>query len=216
MFRRAFAAVTLVAALATAAPSVTAQEVPLAQFQVIVLDRERLYADSLFGQRIRTDLEAAGQALATENRRIEAQLVAEEQGLTDRRSEMDPAAFRLAAEEFDTRVEAIREAQARKGRALSEQTDRASSLFFDMAGPVLADVARQLGALVILDRRVVLAAADQVDITQRALRAIDAQIGEGPGLEAMMEGIALQPTPRPERIPAPQDLTPEEATPAQD
>lgn len=210
MIRRALAAGALAAALWGGAPT-AAQEVPLAQFSVIVLDRERLYAESQFGQRIRQDLEAASQALASENRRIEAQLVAEEQDLTERRSTMDPAAFRMLAEEFDERVEGIRAAQARKGRALNEQTDRASALFFDMAGPILAAVARDLGALVILDRRVVLAAADQVDITQRTLDAVNAEIGEGPGLEAMMEGIALQPTPRPERIP-PQDETP----PAQD
>jgi Skp family chaperone for outer membrane proteins len=183
----------------------TAQNTPGAvpRLAIVVLDRDALYAGSLFGQRIRREIEAASQALSRENRRIEAALVAEEQVLTDQRAQMGPAAFRAMADEFDTRVEEIRQAQDVKGRALAQQAEQASQLFFEFAGPVLTELAQRTGALVVLDRRTVLAAADQVDITTRAIAEVDRTVGAGPGLEAMMDAQVQVPTQRPEGLSRP-------------
>ena len=188
--------------------TVQAQDLPInsPRLAIVVLDRDALYTNSLFGQRIRREIEAASQALSLENRRIEAALVAEEQVLTDQRGQMDPAAFRAMADEFDTRVEEIRQAQDVKGRALAQQAEQASQLFFEFAGPVLTDLAQRTGALVVLDRRTVLAAADQVDITLRAIAEVDRVVGAGPGLEAMMDAQVQVPTQRPA---APQSRAPE-------
>jgi len=186
-----------------------APQVEIPRLAIVVLDRDALYTNSLFGQRIRREIEAASQALSLENRRIEAALVAEEQALTDQRAQMDPAAFRAMADEFDTRVEDIRQAQDVKGRALAQQAEQASQLFFEFAGPVLTELAQRTGALVVLDRRTVLAAADQVDITLRAIAEVDRVVGQGPGLEAMMDAQVQVPTQRPE---VRQTLTPQQGT----
>lgn len=201
----AFRRLTLALALALGAPSggAVAQDSAAPRIAVVVLDREALYAGSLFGQRIRREMEAASQALSMENRRIEASLVAEEQSLTDQRATMDVAAFRVLANEFDIRVEEIRSAQEIKGRALTQQAEQASQMFFQIAGPILTDLAQRSGALVVLDRRTVLAAADQVDITARAIAEVNEVVGEGPGLDAMLEGRVQVPTQRPEGLSRP-------------
>ena len=148
---------------------------------VVVLDQDALFARSLFGQRLRAEVEAASAALARENRRIEAELEAEEQALTDRRPTTDPAAFSDLAAAFDTRVEAIRAEQDAKARALQQQSDRARGRFQAQAGPILAALAAEVGASVVLDRRFVIASADQVDVTDRAVARIDAALGDGGG-----------------------------------
>ena len=165
-----------VAAFAQALP----QGIP--QTAVVVLDREALYANSRFGQRVAQDIEAASTQLAAENRRIERELEAEERDLTERRATLDTDEFRTLATEFDTRVSEIRETQDAKARAIAQQGERAQQLFFERANPVLAELARETGALVILDRRFVLASADQVDITALALQRINEALGDGTGL----------------------------------
>lgn len=158
---------------------------------VVVLDRDLLFSRSLYGRRIVADIEAATGALAAENRRIERELEAEERALTARRDGIDPSAFRVLAARFDEKVTAIRQAQDAKTRGIQQRSERAQALFFERANPVLIELVQEIGALVILDRRIVIASADQIDITTLARERIDAALGEGEGLSQP------EPTPRP-------------------
>lgn len=180
------------------------------QSAVVVLDRDALFSRSLFGRRVARDIEAASTALVAENRRIETALETEEKSLTARRDGMEQADFRELAAEFDTRVTGIRDAQDAKARAIAQQGERAQQVFFEQANPVLIALAQETGALVILDRRTVIASADQIDITELARARIDAVLGEGDD---------LRPAPRPgqEEPPsaAPSEIAPEAAPPMQ-
>lgn len=147
---------------------------------LLILDQERFFAASLFGQRVQAEIDEASQALAAENRAIEAELTAEELDLTERREEMPRAEFSVLAEAFDIRVEAIRTEQEAKARALNAALDAARQQFFEMAVPILLGLAAERNAAAILDRRSVLLAADRVDITDEAIAAVDEALGEGP------------------------------------
>ena len=175
-----------------APPAAQAPSVAVPQSPVVVLDRDALYARSAFGRRVAADIDAASTDLATENRRLESELEAEERALTEQRETMESDAFRELASEFDTRVTAIRQAQDAKARAIAQQTDRAQALFLEQANPILVEMAREAGALVILDKRFAIASADEVDITARAQERIDAALGDGAGLRPMTP----QPRPR--------------------
>ena len=149
---------------------------------VVVLDGDALFGQSRFGRRALAEIEAASEALAQENRRIEAELAVEERALTARRAELPPAEFSALADAFDARVEGIRAEQDAKSRAIQQRSERAQTLFQERAAPVLAALAQEVGALVILDRRAVIAAADQADITDLALARLDEALGDGPDL----------------------------------
>lgn len=171
-------------ALALAAVPALAQDsaprsLGLIQSAVLTVDSERLFADSAFGRRISEELRAATEALAAENRRIEASLTNEEQELTDRRPELEPDIFRAEADAFDARVQAIRSEQDAKERALQEQLAEGRDAFLAAAAPVLGELMQGAGASVILDRRSVLLSLGAVDVTDAAITAIDAAIGDG-------------------------------------
>ena len=153
---------------------------------IVVLNQERLLSQSLYGQRIQREVEAAGAALSAENRQIEARLTEEELALTQRRSTMTPEAFRPIAEEFDARVNGIRSAQEAKSRALQQQAEAAQQAFFETAFPILIEVLRGRGAGILMDNRAVLLSADGIDITEEAIALIDARIGEG-GAEPLID-----------------------------
>ncbi|MDB2407943.1 OmpH family outer membrane protein [Jannaschia sp.] len=180
-----FRAAALFALLLSLSPA-WGQELPagVPTSAVVVLDRDLLFARSLFGRRIMDEIEASSNALVAENRKIETELEAEERALTEQREVLEPEAFGALADAFDEKVTGIRQTQDAKARSLQLRTDRAQSVFLEQANPVLLELVNEIGALVVLDRRIVIASADSVDITVLARERIDAALGVGDGLAA--------------------------------
>jgi Skp family chaperone for outer membrane proteins len=152
---------------------------------ILTIDQDRVYAASRFGQRVTRELEARAAELAAENRRIETDLAAEELALTEVRPTLSAEDFRARADAFDARVVAIREAQDGKARALGSLRDAAREAFWNDSLPVLGRILADRGAVAILDRRVVFVAANAIDITEDVVAALDAALGDGPGLDAL-------------------------------
>ena len=142
---------------------------------ILTIDVDRLLAETDFGQRLGEDLNQQREALAAENRRIEAELTAEERGLTERRPSMEVEAFRAEAEAFDAKVQSIRTEQDAKEQALTHSVEQGRTEFLNAVTPVLAGLMIDSGAAVILQRRDVFLSASLVDITDEAIAAINAE-----------------------------------------
>ena len=147
--------------------------------QILTLDQDRIYSDSLYGKALEAASLAATQDLAAENRRIEADLSAEEAALTIQRAALTAEAFAALAEAFDTRVEKIRAEQEAKAGQLTADRDAGRTQFFQAAVPVLAELMRQQGAYAILNHDAVVLSFDSIDVTTRAIAALDAKLGDG-------------------------------------
>jgi Skp family chaperone for outer membrane proteins len=179
--RGGLAAALLLLALIIPPAPLTAQEGPLIRSPILSLDQDRMFAVSAFGQRIEAELQADGRLLETENRRIEAELEAEEKDLTARRPAMSAEAFRALADAFDTKVQRIRTEQTAKARALGQRTEEAQRQFIEAARPVLEQMMVDAGAVVIIDPRSVVMSRAAIDVTDEAIRRINANIGDGLG-----------------------------------
>ena len=174
---RALRLAALIAAVALPAAAQNPQiELPP---PVLVIDADRLLAESAFGSAIAEEFEAAVRRLTEENRRIETELLAEERALTERRAELPPEEFRPLADAFDAKVEALRAEQDEKERALAEVGEAGRQRFFAEIVPILSDIVRERGALVLLERRDVFLSADAIDITDEAIARIDAAVPAG-------------------------------------
>lgn len=156
-----------------------AQQLGLAQSSILTVEPDRLFNDSDFGKRVRRQLEAEKAVLVAENRRIEAELTAEEKTLTDRRPTMEPEVFRALADAFDRKVQETRRTQDAKTQALGQLRDTNRRIFLQTASPILEAMMREAGAGVILDRATVFLSANTTDITDRAIARINAVLGEG-------------------------------------
>lgn len=154
-----------------------AQEPP--ESAVVVVDQDRLFDASRFGRRILSEIDRRTDEIAAENREIETQLTAEERSLTDLRGTLPPEEFRARAEEFDERVQALRDRQDAKVRAVGRMREEAQMEFYGRVGSILSTLLSERGAAVLMDRRAVLSAAEGVDITDTAISRIDAAIGDG-------------------------------------
>ncbi|WP_375256897.1 OmpH family outer membrane protein [Citreimonas sp.] len=184
----------------------------LVRSDILVLDFERLFADSAYGRRIARDIEAAGAEIAQQNRRIEAELIEEERRLTRQRDGMAPEDFRELARAFDEKVQRLRSEQDAKARALGARGDAARREFLDAAQPVLGTLMREAGATIVVERRTVFMSADTIEVTDEAIARIDAALGEGDGLpeappetptEGAQPGDAAPVTPGAPVVPAP-------------
>ncbi|NDV99265.1 OmpH family outer membrane protein [Salipiger sp. PrR002] len=169
------AAFGLALAIGGAAPALAQDNMRqgIVQSPIVTIEVDRLYASSDFGQKTSAALDAAGATIATENRRIEAELTAEEKSLTERRRSMDPAAFRKLADAFDIKVQDLRKAQDSKARKLGNVSEERRREFISMAEPILAQLMREAGALAILDQRSVFLSAGAIDITDAAIERLN-------------------------------------------
>ena len=159
-----------------------AQQLQVPQSAILTIESERLFTDSLFGQRVAREIAAEQSILRAENRQMEAKLAEEEKTLTEKRKEMAPADFRAIAEAFDQRVEEIREFQGKKAREIGQRQEREEALFIQAARPVLADLMREARASVILEQRTILLSDNAIDVTDEAIERLNAAIGDGSDL----------------------------------
>lgn len=146
---------------------------------VLIVDLERFYAQSLFGERVSQINTDARIELNAENRRIATALREEELALADQRSTMDPEVFRTEAEAFDEKTQGIRRAQDAKENALEELLAQGQAQFLDVSRPILEQLMVDRGATAILDRRSVLLWSGSIDVTDIAISRINDVIGDG-------------------------------------
>ena len=176
---RCLRAALCVALLAGLPVIASAQEIGTVQSQILVLDTERFFGSSQAGQRITEVYQAERDRLIASNRKIEAELRAEEQALTEMRPTVTPAEFRDLADAFDAKVRGIRQDNEREALDLERRREVAPLQLMRVAEPVLVQIMRDTGAIVILDHRQVLLRADVIDITDLAIQRVDVAIGDG-------------------------------------
>jgi hypothetical protein len=120
----------LVAVALMLAGQALAQDVPA---PLLTLDQDRFFLQSDFGKAAIERERTATAALEQENKRIEADLIAEEQALTEERKTLPPKEFAAKAEAFDQKVERIRAEQDAKSRQLTEARRRDRKAFLQAA-----------------------------------------------------------------------------------
>jgi len=147
---------------------------------LLTLDQDRLFLESDFGKAIVERERTATVDLEQENRRIEAELVAEEQALTEARATLTPEDFATRAEAFDAKVEQIRAEQDAKARQLTEGRERDRKAFLEIAVPVLGELLGDKKATAILDKNLVILSLSVIDITDEAIARVNAALAEPP------------------------------------
>lgn len=160
--------------------------------EVVTLDQERLFQGSGVSERVSAEIERLRQQLAEENARIESELIAEELALTEQRPTMEPEAFRALADAFDKKVQALRTEQDAKLVRLQQLRDEERQNFVRQITPVLTAIVRERGATVVLDRRAVVLSADSIDITDEAIRRVNAALDAAPAVPPAPEPTPAQ------------------------
>jgi Skp family chaperone for outer membrane proteins len=174
-----FGALLCISSVAKAQQDAGLSNVGVVQSLILTVAPEALYSQSDFGQRIAREIEEESLEIASENRRIEAELTAEERELTELRDTLAASDFRARAEAFDEKVQRLRREQDEKARAVAALNEEARRALLTAAQPILLQLMVESGAVAVLDRRVVLLSVDSVDITEQAILRVNAEFGDG-------------------------------------
>ena len=147
---------------------------------ILTLDQERFFLESDFGRAVLERERKATAELEQENKRIEADLVAEEQTLTEQRKTLSAKDFTAKADAFDAKVERIRAEQDAKAQALTEGRDKDRKVFLQAAVPVLGALLGEKQATAIFDKKQVIVALSVVDITGEAIEKVNSALASPP------------------------------------
>lgn len=154
-----------------------AQQLGVLQSEIVLIDPERLFEQTRLGRSIAQRVQQERDALIAINRQLEVELEAEEKALTEQREALSPEEFRALADAFDEKVQEIRRDSERRARDLERARERAPRDFLRQVEPILIEVMRDSGAVAVLDQRSVLLSAESVDVTDLAIKRIDAAFG---------------------------------------
>lgn len=146
----------------------------------LTLDQERLFIESNFGQAAMARENEATRALEAENKQIEAELVAEEQSLTELRKTLPAEDFTQRATEFDQKVERVRAEQDQKARDLTRNRDVERQEFLRVVVPVLGELLTDKGAVAIIDKAALILSRSSIDVTDEAIARVNAALAEIP------------------------------------
>jgi Skp family chaperone for outer membrane proteins len=153
------------------ATQVQAQDAPAVP--ILTLDQDRFFLESDFGRAALERERTETAALEQENKRIEADLIAEEQALTEQRKTLSPEDFTAKADAFDAKVERIRAEQDAKAQALTASRDTDRQAFLQAAVPVLGALLGEKQATAIFDKGQVIVALSAIDITDEAIAKVN-------------------------------------------
>ena len=182
--RRLRIGLALLLGLATAPVQLPAQALqpvgPVAPaVQVLIIDSDRLFAETLYGRRLAAELAEKAAELQAENDEIVAQLEAEEAALTQQRAQMPATDFRAAAEAFDEKVQSLRRQRDAKTQDLQRLNAESRAAFEADVQSVIATMMIERGAVVVMEQRSVVMSIRAANITDEAITRIDATLGDG-------------------------------------
>ena len=171
---------------------------------VLTIDQEQLFVGSDFGKAVLAREATTAKELEAENARIEADLIAEEQDLTDRRETLSAEEFSVLATAFDEKVVRIRAEQDAKARDLTRSREGDRQAFFRAVIPVLGDLLVERKAVAILDKSSVILSLTAIDVTDEAIAKVNATLKPGDaGGDAGLSAPTSEPAPDPEAVDPP-------------
>lgn len=147
--------------------------------QVLIIDSDRLYFETLYGRKLAADLAAEVTEVQLENDRIVATLTEEESSLTLRRPDMTPEQFRAEADAFDEKVQDVRRARDAKNVELQAASAEARAVFEERVQGIVANVMLERGATMVLEQRNVVLSVRSANITDDVIVRVDAVLGDG-------------------------------------
>ena len=155
---------------------------------ILVIDLDRAYNSSKYGQSIRKNFEIENRSFNKENDTILKALKEEEIKLTEDREKLSPEDFAKAAEVFDKKAVEIRTRRLEQIAVVNERFKGLKPIFFKKIQPIIKDIMREYNASIILEKNSVVWSLASIDVTNKIVKRVDAafeaaNIGQEPELD---------------------------------
>lgn len=151
---------------------------------ILVIDLDRAYKSSKFGQLIRKNFELENQSFNEENEAILDSLKQEEIKLTNDRDSLSPEDFLKAAKAFDKKAVEIRAVRLEKIRIVDQKFQELKPLFFNQIRPIIEKIMSEYNASIILEKNSVIWSLVSIDITNLIVERVDEAFMDANGSQA--------------------------------
>ena len=175
---KAAALAALALGTTTALPTAAFAQAAAAQTSIIVVDMDRVGADSAAGKSGQTQLKAKVDSLQARGKSLADQLRSEEETLLKARqaNTMAPEAFQAKVKELQTKQNNARTELGNRENELQRSQAAVRQQIFNAVGPIIQAVMRERGASIVLTRDAALAVAPTLDVTAEVIRRLDAAL----------------------------------------
>jgi outer membrane protein len=150
-----------------------AQNIPLV---VGTVDLQTIVTKSKAGKSLEQALSAKNNAINAEIGKTEQDLRARRQQLDQQRSSMPPADFQAKLTQLDKEFEAWRKNASAKRKELAMARNKGLDQIFKVLDVVIKDIAKQRGLTLIINKSLVVMAAEDWDITAEVQKGLDAKL----------------------------------------
>jgi len=140
---------------------------------VLVVDMQRIQRDAAAAQSVREQSAAMRGDLETTIGERARAISLEEAELAELRERMTATEFRERVREFEKTVFANRDFAQQESAKLQSVLAQASNRLRREIAPILAQLLRERGAQLMLDKSQVILSADTLDVTEEVLRRLD-------------------------------------------
>jgi Skp family chaperone for outer membrane proteins len=172
----------LFAAGLLAAPAAAADLPPA---RIAVLDYQAVLRDSLAAQQVRRQVDKYREDYQEEMSREEEQLRGEEQELKRLRGAIPAATFDTRRRNFERRVQEAQRRAQEQARSLDQVFNQAMSEVRRQMAPIVADLTKELGFNLVVDKSQILFAARAIVISEEVAAALNEKL---PSLEVARPG----------------------------
>ena len=176
-FLRAASIAALTAAAATVATPAFAQAAaaPAAQATILIVDMERLGAESAAGKSGAQQLQAKAQSVQARAKQLGDSLNAEVEAARKaaQTNAMAPEAMQAKERDLNQKQNTYRQEIANREQDLARSQAYVRQQIFDAVGPIIQQVMRERGASVVLAREAALAFNGSLDVTADVVRRLD-------------------------------------------
>jgi outer membrane protein len=150
-----------------------AQNVPLV---VGIVDVQKILANSLAGQSLEKAWSTKSKTLNAEIGKAEQDLRARRQKLDQQRSSLPPADYQAQMVQLEKDVLAARKNFSTKRKTLEQAKNKGLETIFKTLDLVIQDVAKKRGLTLVLNRSLVVVAAENWDISAEVQKGLDAKL----------------------------------------
>ena len=140
---------------------------------LLVVDLERAYQTSKFGQAMRDTFNIDNKSFNEENVIILNSLKEEEIQLTKDRAILSPKNFSVAAKAFDIKVQEIRKTRLDQIRTVEENFKLLKPFFFRRIDRFFDEIMKEFSATAILEKSSVVRSVKAIDITDLLVNRVD-------------------------------------------
>jgi Skp family chaperone for outer membrane proteins len=141
-----------------------------------VLDVQYILANAKAAKGVRAALEKQAAAFQAELAQQENAIRAADQQLQQQRATMTPQDYDAKRGELGQKVEALRQKAASRNKQLQQMDTGAMSQIQQALSQTTADIAKQRGFTMVLNKAVVVTSISTYDITKEALQQLDARL----------------------------------------